>query len=109
MTRTAALNLLIADDHAPMRQTLRALLSPLASEIREVTDGAQATRLFTEQPSDWVIMDVRMRPVGGLAATRAIHQRFPGARIVILTQHDDADLRAEAAKAGACAYLLKDD
>jgi CheY-like chemotaxis protein len=109
MAQTAGFKLLIADDHASMRQTLRALLSPLASEIREAADGAQATRLFAEQQSDWVIMDIQMQPIGGLAATRAIRQRFPAARIVILTQYDDADLRAEAARAGACAYLLKDD
>src|SRR5262249_54540360 len=109
MTQAAGLKLLIADDHAPMRQTLRTLLSPLASEIREAADGSQAARLFAEQQSDWVIMDFQMRPVGGLAATRVIRHRFPAARIVILTQYDDAELRAEATQAGAYAYLLKDD
>jgi DNA-binding NarL/FixJ family response regulator len=109
MTETTGLKLLIADDYAPMRQTLRALLSPLASEIREATDGGQAERLFAEQQPDWVVMDVQMRPVNGLAATRAIRSRFPAARIVIVTQYDDANLRAEATACGACAYVLKDD
>ena len=109
MTRTAALKVLIADDHAPMRQTLRALLAPMASAIGEATDGAEALRLYAEQLPDWVIMDIQMKPVNGLAATHAIRDRFPAARIVIVTQYDDAQLRAEAARAGACAYVLKDD
>ncbi len=109
MTRTAGYTFLIADDHAPMRQTLRALLSPIASDIHEATDGGQAVRVFAEALPDWVVMDVQMKPVNGLAATRAIRSRFPAARIVIVTQYDDADLRAEAAAAGACAYVLKDD
>jgi DNA-binding NarL/FixJ family response regulator len=109
MTRAAGFKLLIADDHAPMRQTLRALLAPMAGAIHEAADGGQAVRLFIEQEPDWVVMDVQMKPVNGLAATRAIRSRFPGARIVIVTQYDDADLRAEAARAGAFAYVLKDD
>jgi DNA-binding NarL/FixJ family response regulator len=107
--RSAGLKLLIADDNEPMRQTLRALLSPIASDIREATDGEQAERLFAEQQPDWVVMDVQMKPVNGLAATRAIRRRFPSARVVIVTHCDDSELRAEAARAGACAYVLKDD
>jgi DNA-binding NarL/FixJ family response regulator len=109
MTRIAALKVLIADDHAPMRQTLRALLAPIANAIGEATDGAEAVRLYAEQQPDWVIMDIRMKPVNGLVATHAIRDRFPTARIVIVTQYDDVQLRAEAARAGACAYVLKDD
>src|SRR5262245_32561371 len=92
-----------------MRRTLRALLSPLASDIHEATDGGQAVRLFAEQQPDWVVMDVQMKPVNGLEATRAIRRRFPAARIVIVTQYDDPDLLVEAAAAGACAYILKDN
>jgi len=109
MTQSAGYKFLIADDHAPMRQTLRALLSPIASDILEATDGGQAVRLFAETMPDWVLMDVQMKPINGLAATRAIRSRFPDARIVIVTQYDDSDLRAEATAAGACAYVLKDD
>lgn len=92
-----------------MRRTLRALLTAAADEIREATDGAQAEAAFEEQLPDWVIMDVQMRPVGGLAATRAITARHPDARIIILTQFDDPDLRASAREAGARAFVTKDD
>jgi CheY-like chemotaxis protein len=109
MTQAAGFKLLIADDHAPMRQTLRALLAPLARDIHEAIDGGHAVRLFNEQQPDWVVMDVQMKPMNGLEATRAIRRRYPAARIVIVTQYDDADLKAAAAAAGACAYVLKDN
>lgn len=85
------------------------MLSPLAGAILEATDGAQAVRIYAEQQPDWVMMDIQMRPVGGLEATRAIRERFPAARIVMVTHYDDPALRAEAAQAGACAYVLKDN
>ena len=85
------------------------MLSAWASEIREAADGAEAVRVFAEQQPDCVIMDLQMKPVGGLAATTAIRQRWPAARVVLLTQYEDADLSAAATRAGACACLLKED
>lgn len=58
MTLTAVSKLFIAADRAQMRQTLRVLLSPMASEIRETADGAEAVRLFVEQQPGWLIMDL---------------------------------------------------
>lgn len=100
---------LIVDDHASMRRTLRELLTIPADDVREAADGAQAEAAYEEQRPDWVIMDVQMQPVGGLAATRHIMGRHPEARVIILTQFDDPDLRVSAREAGARAYLTKDD
>jgi DNA-binding NarL/FixJ family response regulator len=100
---------LIVDDHAPTRRTLRDLLATAEDDVREASDGSQAALAYEEQQPDWVIMDIQMQPVGGLAATRAITARHPGARIVIFTQHDDTDLRSSAREAGALSYVLKDN
>ena len=54
-------------------------------------------------------MDIRMKDIDGLTATRAIKRAFAGARIVIITSYDELSLREEAAAAGACAYLIKDN
>jgi len=54
-------------------------------------------------------MDVSMEPVDGIAATRHIVQAFPGARVVMVTQHADPSLRDAAREAGACGYVLKDN
>ena len=109
MNETAGLKLLIADDHAPMRQLLRELLSAMASEICEAADGEEAMRLFAEQRPDWVIMDIQMKPVSGLAATRQILAAHPSARIVVVTEHRGAEYEQAAREAGACAFVLKED
>ncbi len=100
---------LIVDDHAPTRRAVRDVLASAADEVREASDGSEATATYDEQRPDWVIMDVQMQPMGGIAATRQITRRHPGARIVIFTQHDDPDLRAVASEAGASAFMTKDD
>jgi CheY-like chemotaxis protein len=109
MNETAGLKLLIADDHAPMRQMLRALLSEMACEVCEAADGAEAVRLFAQHQPDWVIMDIRMKPMSGLVATRQILATHPGARIVVVTEHRGAEYEQAAREAGACAFVLKED
>jgi DNA-binding NarL/FixJ family response regulator len=54
-------------------------------------------------------MDIQMRGLDGIAATGAIVSAAPGARVVIVTQHDEPDLREAAARAGACGYVLKEN
>lgn len=100
---------LIADDDARMRQILRQIVAHLAGEIYEACDGVEAIAVCTAERPDWVLMDMRMKPVDGLHATAAIKDRFPETRVVIITQYDDAQLRAEALRAGACAYVLKEN
>ncbi len=92
-----------------MRRTLRELLTTPADDVREATDGGQAETVFEEQRPDWVIMDVQMQPVGGLAATRHIMARHPEARVIMVSQFDDVDLRSSAREAGAQGYVTKDD
>ncbi len=103
------MKLLIADDDARMRQILRRTVAHLASAVYEATDGAEAVAVCAATQPDWVLMDVRMKPVDGLHATAAITARFPQTRVVIVTQYDDAQLRAEALLAGAHAYVLKEN
>ncbi len=101
--------ILIADDDARMRQVLRQIVAGLASQIYEAGDGAGAVAVYAAEQPDWVLMDWRMKPMDGLHATAQIVARFPQARIIIVTQYDDAGLRTEAARAGAYAYVLKEN
>jgi len=103
------MKILIADDNQAIRQMIRRCLADLATEIREVDDGANAIVAYAEFLPDWVLMDIEMRSVGGIAATAAIKALFPDANIVIVTNHNDATLREKAAGAGACGYVLKED
>ena len=100
---------MIVDDHAEMRRLLRTMLGDLASEFTECTDGAQAVAAFARQRPDWTIMDIAMKGMNGLEATRRIQAQFAGSRIVVLTQHDTPQMRAAALEAGACAFISKDN
>lgn len=103
------LKFLIVDDNRLMREMMRSYLFDVASEIRECEDGADALDCYRAFLPDWVLMDWEMRLVDGIAATREIIADFPAAKILMVTNYDDADLKAEASRAGVSGYLLKDD
>ncbi len=103
------MKILIVDDNAGMRRLLRRAVEEAASDICECTDGAQALAAYAECCPDVVLMDVRMPEMDGLAATREIRHIYPSAKVVMVTDYDDCDLRIAAAEAGACAYALKQD
>jgi CheY-like chemotaxis protein len=109
MLRCAAdqMKIMIVDDHLEMRRLLRTALSHLANEFVECGAGAEAIAAFEQECPDWTIMDVAMKPMDGLEATRRLKARFPDARILILTQHDLPAIRAAANDAGASAFLSK--
>jgi len=103
------LKLLIADDSAPFRRLVKTLFPAETTEFVECADGTEAVRVYPEQRPDWVLMDIEMKGLDGISATSWIKARHPEARILIITQYDDPDLRADAQKAGAKAYFLKDN
>ena len=103
------MKLLIVEDNAPMRGLIKQLVADLADGISECSDGDQALATYTAERPDWVFMDIEMKRMNGLIATRQILAAYPAARVVIVTQHGDATLRAAAQEAGACGYVLKED
>lgn len=109
MAHSGNAKILVVDDHPPTRLMLRGLLSSLGCEVLEADGGAEAVSRYTEIRPDWVIMDIQMAPMDGLTATRAILGRHPAARVVMISQFEDAFLREKAAQTGARACFLKDD
>jgi DNA-binding NarL/FixJ family response regulator len=103
------MKLLIVEDSDAMRELLRELLDDLAESIRECEDGAGALAAYRWGHPDWVLMDIRMKEVDGITATQQIKAAFPEARVVIVTEYDDAGLRKAAHNAGAAGYVLKED
>ena len=103
------MNVLIIEDSEPMRRTIKSSIEDLAREVLECPDGADAVARYAEHRPDWVLMDIKMHSVDGLAATRQIKAAFPEARIVMVTSFDDQNLRDEAQLAGACGYVLKEN
>lgn len=103
------IRLLLADDHRMLREGLRRSLTDEGFEvIGEAADGEEAVALADRLRPDVVLMDVTMPDVDGVEATRRLHKLHPGIRVVMLTMHADEAVIAEAIRAGAVGYLVKD-
>jgi DNA-binding NarL/FixJ family response regulator len=103
------IKILIADDHAIMRDGIRALLS-LNEDIEivgEASTGQEALEKTAALSPDVVIMDIAMPGMDGLEATRRILKQNPKSRVLILTQHDDKEYVLSAIRAGSAGYLPK--
>jgi two-component system, NarL family, response regulator LiaR len=105
-----AIRVLIADDHAVVRQGLRTFLE-LQEDVEvvgDVADGEQAVAAALDLDPDVVLMDLVMPGVDGVEAIGRIAQRSPATRVIALTSFLDDDKVLPAVRAGAAGYLLKD-
>ena len=105
-----AIRVLIADDHAVVRQGLRTFLE-LQEDVEvvgNVADGEQAVAAALDLDPDVVLMDLVMPGVDGVEAIGRIAQRSPATRVIALTSFLDDDKVLPAVRAGAAGYLLKD-
>ncbi len=103
------MKVLIVDDSSQMRGMMRQFLPSNAGEICECEDGIDALACYEQFLPDWVLMDWEMKQMNGLTATRSIIDAFPTARILMVTQYSDQELRRAANEAGACGFFPKDD
>ncbi len=101
---------LLADDHAMVRQGLRALLERERDLliVGDAADGREAVRLAALLRPDVVVMDISMPRLNGIEATRRIRAESPATRVVALTMHTGEEYVYELLKAGASGYVLKD-
>jgi NarL family two-component system response regulator LiaR len=105
-----SIRVLIADDHAVVRQGLRTFLE-LQEDIevvQDVADGEAAVAAAERQAADVVLMDLVMPGVDGVEAIRRIRERRPQARVLVLSSFLDDERLFPAVRAGAAGYLLKD-
>ncbi len=104
-----AVRLMLADDHRMLREGLRRSLTEEGFDVvGEAADGDEAVRLAGQLLPDVVLMDVTMPGVGGVEATRRLQHSHPQIRVVMLTMHADESVVADALRAGAVGYLVKD-
>jgi len=109
MSGNALLKLLIVDDHAAVRRTLRQSFDASGVTILEAGSGEEAVELFAAEHPDWVIMDARLPGMSGLQATQAIRHLDPEARIVAISQFTDAEYVDEVQRAGALTFVSKEE
>lgn len=101
--------ILIVDDEKPIRRGLAMRLGaePDLTVVGEASDGLAGVDLADAMKPDLVLMDVRMPGLDGLSAAARILANDPGVRVIFLTMHDDARVRAEAARLGAAGVVGK--
>jgi len=103
------MRVLIADDHALFRDSLRSLLESQDIEVvGEAKNGQEAIDLSWESKPDVVLMDLTMPEMDGLEATKRIATELPDVKVVVLTASDEDNNLFEAIKSGAKGYLMKD-
>src|SRR5690554_1091897 len=104
------IRLLIADDHAVVRQGLNRVVA-IAKDIEliaEAKDGNDLLELLAQGSIDLVLTDMNMPGLSGIELIKSIKQRFPALPVLVFSMHSESQIASQAIKAGACGYLTKD-
>jgi two-component system response regulator NreC len=103
------LRILLADDHAILRQGLRLLIDSQLdmTVVGEAADGDAVVAQAEALHPDVVVIDISMPGTNGLTATRTLKQRHPGLVVLVLTRHEEDTYLQELLRAGASGYVLK--
>lgn len=103
------LRLLLADDHAILRDSLRAYLElqPDMQVVGEAADGLEAIQEALRLQPDLILLDLAMPQLSGLDVTRRLKQDLPACKVLILSQYNDADYVLPILQAGADGYVVK--
>ena len=103
------MKLMIVDDHAGIRRMIRQFTASSGDAVCECASGSEAVLKAREFTPDWVTMDIMMPGQDGFAATRSLVASVPAVRVIIVSTHDQPELRQLARNAGAVAFVAKDN
>lgn len=106
------MNVLIVEDNPMMREMIKRFIIRQVENVElivESSDGAEAIEQYRNHRPDWVLMDVEMKPMDGITAVNAIREMDEKAKIIMVTSHGDAAVREASKKAGALAFVMKED
>ncbi len=105
-----SIRIVLVDDHKIVRDGLKSMLAKQLDieVVGEADDGREATTLVEDLKPDVVIMDIGMKGLNGIDATRRIIESTPDTRVIALSMHSDRRYVSEMLAAGASGYLLKD-
>ena len=108
-SRDARIRVLLADDHAIVREGVRLCLQGMGDMevVGEAEDGLEAVRLVAQLAPDVAVLDVTMPRLNGIEALRQIRRDHSGTAVVLLSMHDNEAYVTQALRAGAAGYVLK--
>ena len=109
MTKAGPLKILIVDDHAALRRTVRQMWEGAHVVILEAASGEESVARYAEEHPDWVVIDLCMPGMGGLRAIQAIRKLDSQARVIAMSQFKGPDCAAAAEQAGAMRFVDKED
>jgi DNA-binding NarL/FixJ family response regulator len=102
------IRVVLADDHALVRQSLKSLLEREGFQVvAEASDGQEALRHVESLKPDIAVVDISMPTLNGLEAARQLSVSSPKTKTILLTQHDEEQYLSEALEAGVKGYVLK--
>ncbi len=103
------IRLMLADDHRMLREGLSRSMSEHGFDVvGEARDGLEAVNMVQSLQPDVILMDVSMPEMDGVEACRQVRESGSDTKVVMLTMHADQEVLANAIRAGACGYLVKD-
>jgi DNA-binding NtrC family response regulator len=100
-------SVLIVDDEDIVRRAHLRSLATTGCKARVAGDGNEAIRLMEEQPSDVILLDIRMPGLDGMDVLRTLKSRWPESEVVIITGYPNLDSAKQAVRMGACDYIAK--
>lgn len=103
------MKLLIVDDNPHIIKIIHQLLKERFDEIFECSDVLTAVRIFEENQPEWVVMDIEMPEIDGLAGVRMIKNKYPNSRIIMVSKFQDKEIVDFSKYVGADAFFSKDD
>ncbi len=105
-----SIRILVADDHVLIRAGVRSLLQSIADfqVVGEASDGMEAMELVSALRPDVLLTDIAMPNLNGLMVAEQVAEKYPEVRVIIVSMHTNEEFVAQAVKAGAAGYLLKD-
>ena len=103
------MKVMIVDDNAEMRAMIRSIVAGTGDTVSECSDGSMVISTFERAHPDVVLMDLHMKQVNGIEATRNLKNKYPDATVIIVSNFNDQDFRDAAQDAGAASYFTKDN
>lgn len=104
------IRIVLVDDHALVREGIRALLAvmPRIEVVGEAESAVEALELLGRVPADLLLLDIGLKDTNGLELTRTLGRQYPDLKVLILSMYDNIEYVRTAIRAGACGYVLKD-